>query len=127
MWEMSSAGRRISRDGGFIYGAGAGDELNGFCLFDRMGILKGWDIETSQLLCASRAAIAGVALHWRKELCTSAARIRKADVIILQGATSIVNGKCRSKQLVKISFVARVWLSVFDGTSPWLDGLVSKS
>jgi hypothetical protein len=54
---MSSVGRSISCEGGLRYGAGTGDAEDRLFLLDRMGILNGCDMETSQLLCASRAAI----------------------------------------------------------------------
>jgi hypothetical protein len=56
---MISAGRRISRLGGLGKGAGEGDGEEYFCMFDRIGIRTGWDIETSQLLCGSRAILRG--------------------------------------------------------------------
>lgn len=64
IWEMISAGRRISREGGLRNGKADGFGEGGFGLFDRMGTLKGWDIETSQLLCASKAAIVKANLYF---------------------------------------------------------------
>jgi hypothetical protein len=47
---MISVGRRISREGGLTYGAGAGEADDDLCLLTRIGILNGCDMEISQLL-----------------------------------------------------------------------------